>query len=480
MPKYYHAKKGEDLLTCGASVDASCGGKQTGGKCRIKLISGFLPIGRTEEQKLTAEERRAGVRLACCHRRCEEDCVFAVVDEAETFQISGSRDVCFSAHGEKGYALAADLGTTTVVMELIDLEKGKILKEYTFTNPQKSFGADVITRVSWIQRTGVRELQRVLLDKMKDIVQSIPHPIKRMTVCGNPVMTHIFMGVDPAPLAMAPFACPVKEYTEISLDGFPFPVQVLPPISAYVGSDIVMGIYDVRQIQKDLSLLLDLGTNGEMVLCKDGRLYCTSAACGPAFEGGNMSCGQGAAAGAIDEFFYNDGIWNYHTIQEKEATGICGSGYMSLLALAVKHGFIDAGGYMEKELIFHPRAKLSQRDVREFQLAKSAIAAALVCLCRFRETAFEEIRVLYLAGGFGAGVKLQNLFDLGILPVYLRDKVKVIGNSAVHGCVSYAINQDRDVLETIIGRSQSLLLANNRIFSEQFMANMMFVQNDGK
>lgn len=471
MAERYRVRKGEaaDFLA------ADCGGKGTCGKCRIRLTEGFLPVSETERARLTEEEIRAGIRLACCHRVWESDCCVERDSRDAGFQISGCDGMLLSPGSEDGYALAVDLGTTTVVMELVDLRRGQIVREYAFVNPQRQYGADVISRIAAAASLGAEHLRQALLDKMAEIVRTISCPVKRMTVCGNPAMTHIFMGVDPAPIAAAPYRCPVTEYREIRLPPFPFPVQILPPISAYVGSDIVAGLYELGLWKEGTSLLIDLGTNGEVALCKDGRIFCTSAACGPVFEGGNMSCGQGAAAGAVDVVRF-DGSWHWHTIGEKAVTGVCGSGYISWIARAVERGFITEGGYMEEDLALHPRARLTQKDVREFQLAKSAMASALICLCQEQEIGLEEIGALHLAGGFGMHVRSEDLFAVGMLPAVLQSRVKAVGNSAVRGCVRYALSQDQKALGEITGHSQSLLLAGNRNFSERFMENMMFLQ----
>ncbi len=475
----YQGKRGEAAAFPLAGMQTACGGTGRCGKCRIRLLEGTLPVSRAEAALLTKEELRAGLRLACCHERWENDCRFEVVAPEEGFRISGCATASFGPGQEEGYALAADIGTTTVVLELVDLRQGRIVKEYTFLNPQRAFGADVISRLAAAGRVGTAPLQEVLWKEMEAAIATIQEglagPIRRMTICGNPTMTHLFMGVDPAPLAAAPFCCPVTEYREISLPPFPFPVQVLAPVSAYIGSDVVMDLYELLQKESGDFLLLDLGTNGEMALRRGGRISCAGAACGPAFEGGNLSCGQGACEGAIDAFFYEKG-WRYHTIGEKEATGICGSGYLSLLAQAVEQSHIDPGGYMEKELIFHTNAKLTQKDVREFQLAKSAVAAALVCLCRSQGVEPREIDAVYLAGGFGTHVREEDLFTLGILPTGLRGKVKAVGNSAVSGCARYAVCQDKEYVSALIANCQSLQLAGNTSFAEEFIKHLEFTK----
>lgn len=479
----YKAKKGENLLLSlvhtNSSIDASCGGRGTCGKCKIKVVEGNLPPTEIELKKLSEEEIMQGIRLACLHTSLEEDISFVLLKDQDSFMIEGNEDSVYQGVDEDGYAIAVDVGTTTVVMDLIHLRSGKVTKEIRFLNPQKMYGADVISRVDSARTYGIKALQDILLKKMEEAIRAFScKEIKRMCVCGNAVMTHLFLGANPDSIATAPYTCEVKEFVEMastvffpSLDAFV--VQVLPPISAYVGSDIVMDIYDIDLLSKEDTLLIDLGTNGEIAFVKEGKLFVSSAACGPAFEGGNMDYGCGAIAGAVDFVSYNQ-KWNYTTILNKEVSGICGSGYMSWIAAALEHGFIDETGLMEEEIVLHNNAALTQKDIREFQLAKSAIASACEVLCAKAETSYKDVKKLILAGGFGTHVNKHDLAVLGIIPMTLLSCFESIGNSAIRGCCKYAILQEKAKMLSIIEKATTIPLAMDPMFSEQFMMNMMF------
>ena len=388
MPKY-KVEKNRNLIEFirenNIRIDTTCSGNHTCGKCKL-TIKDLVP-NDIEKRLLTSEEIDAGIRLACTHVCLDQDICFDVA-ENEDFDILGSEVRKFSVNiGKSGYAIAVDLGTTTVVIELVNLKMGLIEKECTFLNPQRIYGFDVISRIEETRVHGVKKLQEILVDELfenvKDLI--IDKDIKLMAVSGNPTMNHIFMNVCPLSIAQAPYTCKVTELTEIDSTllfntNKSFPVVVLPPISAYVGADIVMGIYSSEMYKQEFkSILIDLGTNGEIALFDGIKLYVSSAACGPAFEGGNMSEGKGAISGAINKFTY-DGKWNYTTINNHPAIGICGSGYMSLLAFAYKHSFIEDSGYMVNDIQITEDIWLMKKDVREFQMAKSAITAAILCL----------------------------------------------------------------------------------------------------
>lgn len=484
MNHIYIAEKGINLFLLlqnkNVKIDAVCGGRKTCGKCKIKILKGFLPINDIEKSKLSQEELAEGIRLACTHTDCEEECTFTLLSDIESFKISGSNEISFKTKNEKGFAVAIDIGTTTVVMELINLKLGVIEKEVRFINPQKIYGADVITRIEAARIHGVHHLQKCIIDKIEEVLLDFqPYSIKRMCVCGNATMTHLFMGEDVSSIAKAPYTCKINKYRELDSKLLfknitnRFVIQILPPISAYVGSDIVMDIYECKQHMSENSLLIDLGTNGEISLYKNKQFVVSSAACGPAFEGGNMSCGSGAIEGAINDLSYSNDIWKYNTINNKTASGICGSGYISLMEQCIKHGFIENTGYMKKDIKISEKIYLSQKDIREFQMAKSAITSACICVCKHGQTKFQDIEKLYIAGGFGEHIKMQSLAVLGIIPKALLSKIKVLGNSAIQGMTRYAIFQERKEIEDIINKSECLLLANNAHFSDEFMKNMI-------
>lgn len=470
----------EILLQEHPQLDMSCAGRGQCGKCRFQVTKGFLPVTAAERKLLFDEQLAQGIRLACEHRNCEAAIEGEPLYEQRDMQIVGVEELHLAGHHEEGCVLAVDIGTTTVVLVLLEIQTGNVVLEKSFLNPQRRYGGDVISRIQQAHERGPLLLQRLLLEELRIQLRDMyTMDIRRMCVCGNAVMTHLFLGIDPIPLAAAPYECVQKElvicsskqlFPEFALS---FEIQVLPPISAYVGSDIVMGIYAQDMgIKNQSALLLDLGTNGELALYHKEVLTVSSAACGPAFEGGNMSCGCGAVAGAVSRVHLRDGF-QFDTIQNYRPIGICGSGYLSLISTLLSASLLDVSGYMEKSVELSAGITLTQKDVREFQLAKSAIAAALERVCAAAQCPYEKIEKVYLAGGFGRHLEVEDLCMTGILPMTLKENVEISGNTALKGCCRYALEQNKNRMLEICRHGHCVLLAADPGFPDAFLAHMM-------
>lgn len=463
-------KKGEPL----PFEHGACAGKGVCGKCKIRVVAGRLPVVEAESRLLTKREQAGGIRLACCHGLSPEDLRIEVEEADASFQIVGNACRQYRSGGDTGFAVAVDIGTTTVALNVIHLQTGRVEKEALFLNPQRRFGADVLSRVDAARTVGLDALQKPLLACIERELRHVSN-IKRMTVCGNPVMTHLFMGVDPASIGQAPYRCAVKTYRELDagklfehLEGFV--VQVLPPISGYVGSDVLMDLYETRL---EDGLLVDLGTNGELALARNGQIWVSSAACGPAFEGGSLSCGSGACAGAVDQVWYEKG-WRFHTIGGGEAKSVCGSGYISWLAAAVQEGFIDESGRLETDLTLNGEIRLTQNDVRAFQMAKGALAAAIEVLCVRAGTRVADLKTIQIAGGFGRHLAGDDLLALGFFSQASERALEMTGNVALQGAVRFAIKQDLETVENIVKTAEPVLMATDPLFLEAFVNHMGF------
>ena len=234
-----------------------------------------------------------------------------------------------------------------------------------------------------------------------------------------------------------------------------------------------MGIYaqDMEKT-KQSSLLLDLGTNGELALYHEGMLSVSSAACGPAFEGGNMSCGCGAVTGAVSEVRWENGF-RLQTIHDGKPVGICGSGYLSLISCLLTASLLDVSGYLNQQVTLFDGLLLTQKDVRECQLAKAAIAAALERVCAGAQCSYEQIEAVYLAGGFGRHLHVEDLCITGILPTALKQAVRISGNTALKGCCRYALEQNRTRMELLCKNGHCILLASDTGFSDAFISHML-------
>ncbi|MGM9948121.1 ASKHA domain-containing protein [Floccifex sp.] len=470
--------KGENVFAILQSMNLPfpCNGRGKCGKCKFKVTKNELPYTEKETQILTENEKKEGIHLACCHTTCEQDIECEITRE-QNFQIEGIQAKCSTA--DCGFVAGVDIGTTTIVVAIYEGKTGNCVYESKKLNPQRSFGSDVISRIDACSQVGVSVLQQQVVRIIEDALLQSKLKIDRICVCGNATMTHIFMGLDVYSIGQAPYTCQQNEYIEMdSQTIFQYlpscPLQVLPPISSFVGSDILAGLMILQDFENQNSLFLDLGTNGEMVLYnqQNKTRTATSSACGPCFEGGQMSCGMGAISGAIQSIWY-DKEWKYTTIDKKEAIGICGSGYISFLSQCLKHNFIDETGYMENDIYITDDIYLSQKDVREFQLAKAAMSAAILTLLEKENMKVQELDCLYLAGGFSSHLDIENAIQIGLFPSDWKDKIVIVGNSAIHGVCEFALSQN---IQKCINYQQTKTIDLNQdvTFTNYFMEQMYF------
>lgn len=474
--------QGESLFVAlqqkGMKIQADCGGRHHCGKCKIKVEKSSLPYSKKEKELLREEEIAQQIHLACFHESCEQSVWVSIPEKEERFQIEGIHTLKLQPT-DCGYVAGVDIGTTTMVVAIYEGNTGNCVWESRFLNPQRSYGADVIARIDACRTYGVATLQRLVLEAIEAAMIKSSIVIERMCVCGNATMTHIFMGIDPWPIGQAPYTCPEMNLVEKdSKSLFPqlnsFVVQILPPLSAFVGSDIVMGMYALQFPKQKTSLLLDLGTNGEMVLYNHKQKHCiaSSSACGPAFEGGQMQCGMGAVAGAIQKVWFDE-KWHWDTIEQKTAIGICGSGYISWITELLKTGILEAEGYLNQEAKLNDFLYLTQKDIREFQLAKSAMCAAMQTLLQQEQLHWEEVECIYLAGGFSSHLAITDGIQLGLFPSSWEKRIEVVGNTAIRGICQFAIIQDKESI-LALQQCQCITLTQDTRFTDNFMNQMFF------
>ena len=506
-------------------LSAFCGGKEKCGKCKVRVVESglaasvpteenygsgqmdFLPVTEAERRLLTAAELADGIRLACCHKCCEADVVVEVADESAGFAILGSEQTQYeTAQREDGVGIAVDIGTTTLVMSVIDLRDGRCVRETKVMNPQRVYGADVINRIQACNEHGVKVLQQLVLQEIIPVVRQVVadgQTIRRMVVCGNSTMEHIFLGIEPRRISEYPYTCEFEAMQVVdsrelfwegpslsevssfsgahSLQEVPlfaeipsFPVIILPNIAAFVGGDIVAGIVSTGLDRQDKKLLIDLGTNGEMALSHGGVIYTTSTAAGPAFEGGNMVCGAASIPGAICRIQMDGEEVHYQVIGGKAPMGICGSGYIEGISEILNQGLMDETGYMEDEVEIEGDIRIVPADIRNFQLAKSAVRSGINILCRRAELSFGEIREICISGGFGKASNLAALTNLKIIPREFVAKTRLLGNTALDGAIRILLDHDMDRLQDIKARSVHVDLASDERFNDEYMENMWF------
>ncbi len=413
------------------------------------------------------------------------------------------------------YGIALDLGTTTIVFSIIDLIHCKTLYLHAGSNPQRQFGDDLISRLTYAGggadhlqklRAGVIDYLNHTVHKGCEEAKISPHDLFMLTVSGNTVMNHIFLGVDPRRIGHAPYT-PVfthaRSFTaeQLDLKIHPHaPVFISPNIGGFVGGDIIsdMLVAGFGHRSKGIRLLIDIGTNCEVVLEKEGVLWAASSPAGPALEGACISNGMRAAPGAILDAHINEGELELQTINHQSPKGICGSGLFHLADLFYRIRFIDANGRINKperiaDPIFRHLAesriavrndnpqsitvfngiRLTQTDIREFQLAKAAIASAWEFLCEIAGCQPTDIENVYIAGAFGNYIRPQAAINLGLIPALELNRVHFIGNASLEGARMMLLNRKyQQAADRMAKRTNFIELAGRHEFQEKFVQNM--------
>jgi uncharacterized 2Fe-2S/4Fe-4S cluster protein (DUF4445 family) len=465
------------LVGNGYEIYAPCGGKGKCGKCRVEI-------------------KGLGDVLACrYYPDADIDVSLPGKEEAEILvhQTEYLKDVPFEISNQEyltssPYGAAIDIGTTTVAIYFLNLFNGTIEEISSFLNPQRSYGADVISRINYCQehRNGLREMQKSIVDGINDKLDDFrkdhhldPSNLEKIIISGNTTMLHILLGEDPVPIALAPFtpAFTGKQVRKgISTGLFvnhEAEIITLPCISAFVGADIVAGLA-VLNVPRGSYLFLDIGTNGEIALIIDGEILTCATAAGPAFEGANITCGMGAVTGAVSEFYSPR---KFRVIGNCEPAGICGSGIVDIVAYMLDNGIIDETGLLKETFVIHNINKIlvNQQDIREIQLAKSAIYSGIRILLGMAGMSFSDIDALYLAGGFGNYINIRSAVRIGLLPYEMRDRIYPVGNSAGIGTLQYLKSAEFEkITEKTVKSTRYVELSNVEEFTTEFALNMNF------
>jgi uncharacterized 2Fe-2S/4Fe-4S cluster protein (DUF4445 family) len=465
----------------GIQTESPCGGKGICGKCRIRVSGDLNAPNADEKNLLTPEELARGWRLACMCRVDGEAVVEPNRGENARILTEGSAEI---VEGAVGVQAAVDLGTTTIAAYL--LRDGKAIDCEAAMNPQRAVGADVISRVDYVVNhdDGLHFLAGLARRKVDELILRMtarhnvaPEEVDRVTLVGNPIMTHIFSLIDPRAIAVAPYTPAYREafFTRGMLKSAPASEQLVGGcVAGYVGSDTIAAAMAAGMDHSDeVSLLLDIGTNGEIALGGRGRMLCCAAAAGPAFEGAQIKHGSGAVDGAIDRVWVEDGQLRCHVIGEGAARSICGSGLVDAVAALLELELIDETGRMDgAEVQIAEGVGLTQRDVREVQLAKGAIAAGIDILIKEMGILEKDIAHLYLAGGFGNYIDKKSACAIGLLPPELLDRVTPIGNAAGAGARLMLAGPER--AEALRRHMEYLELSGRKDFQELFGEKMLF------
>jgi len=515
-----------------APLEAPCDGAGICGKCLVRLAPEALTA--LEAGVEVGAGNGQGALVLACDARVRADIAATIPDRGDRnlgivdhglatarllaphIAVVRAPDACMVWAGQELIAslpsavanlgIAVDIGTTTLVVALVDLESGDELAVASALNPQTAYGHDVLSRIHFAaEPDGLSTMQGALVDSLNALIGQVcqragveARHIHEAVLGGNTCMLHIAAAVNPAPLGRSPYRPSLTGGShlrgeELGLGIAAHGLVYLPPVvSGFVGADITAGILatDLHRSRQTV-LLLDIGTNGEMVLSHAGELWATSTAAGPAFEGVNIECGMRAAPGAVDAVIANDGGWALHTIGNVPAIGICGSGLIDLVSCLVKNGAIGRNGRFETKaappvgkwdesegrclLRLSDGVVLTQKDVRQVQLAKAAIRAGLDALLAEAKVRTEDVERVLVAGSFGYHLRPDSLAGSGLLPASLAAKVEAVGNTCKAGAVTLLTNDDtRRELKAVTSRVRSIELANDAAFGRRFVEQMAF------
>jgi len=449
--------------------------------------------------------------------RQEDFAVTAVLSDEELIEVEAGDTA------DKNYGIAFDIGTTTIVGYLMNLDTGEELSVASLINPQVTYGDDVISRISHASQgpAGLAQLQTAVVSALNDIILEAchkanisPHNIYELTAVGNTCMTHLLLGINPASLATLPYV-PVntgERLVRAAALGIKINPRgqalVLPNIAGFVGADTVgVIIASALEESRELRVAIDIGTNGEVVAVKEGRMVACSTAAGPAFEGARISQGMRAAAGAIDRVDLlpppegktpsPENLLSIHTIGEAPPRGLCGSGLVDAIAALRIAGVINTPGRLLDADSLPPEAAswksrlegtggevrfvlsppdagsggvfLTSKDVRELQLAKAAICAGILTLLATLGVKLEEVEELLLAGAFGNYIRRENALAIGLIPALPLEKVKPIGNAAGLGAkLALASRSRRRLAKTVAQQVEYVELSERPEFYKYF------------
>jgi uncharacterized 2Fe-2S/4Fe-4S cluster protein (DUF4445 family) len=474
----------------GAGVEFPCGGRGRCKGCKVKVIGGSLPFTEEDQARLSPSELAGGWRLAC---RAHAETNLRI-DLAQWEAPILTDDSSFAFNPRKGFGVAIDLGTTTIVAQLLDLQTGHVRSVRTALNAQARHGSDIMSRVEFaLLNQGQPILQKLIRDQIGTLIGELVASVRAaelnlesVVLVGNTVMHHLFSGISVEPMSRYPFdpsapGLQLSTATDLGwgIAGNP-KVYFLPCLGGFVGSDILAGVVATRLHEREsLGLLIDLGTNGEIILGNRERLLCAGTAAGPAFEGARIAMGMRAATGAISEVHVRNGQLHCHVLGDSPPRGICGSGLVDAAAVSLDLGWILPSGRLAKgeKLNLAPTISLVQRDIRELQLAKGAIAAGVRILLEQWGVSDADVAQVFLAGAFGNYINQANARRIGLLE-FPPEKIVSAGNTALLGAklALFSLPHEDISYPTILQRTQHVSLNEAPGFEDIYTEKMAFPQ----
>jgi uncharacterized 2Fe-2S/4Fe-4S cluster protein (DUF4445 family) len=541
---------GETILQAsekaGVMIEAPCGSCGTCLKCKVRIDPEHLQsVSEKRGHRLSGKEKAEGFVLACqtvVHGditvhvpEAADDRSLKILSDGESFRygispaftkkydpasdVTGLFYEGTSVGLEPGdtertlYGIVVDIGTTTLVVSLIDMTDGSEKGSVSSLNPQAKIGQDVLSRIRHAsEEKGLSELHGMFIDELNRSIDALAaaHGVNRSGIyeiifSGNTCMLHLAVRENPASLGKYPFIPVEKGHSrrhasDLGIHASPYAVVYLPPnISAYVGADITSGILATALGDKKGSVLfIDIGTNGEMALAVNGGISATSTAAGPAFEGMNIEFGMRAANGAVESFdIADDGQRvSVGVIGETAPTGICGSGLLDIAGELVAHGIVNKQGKFVKpdQTAFPPEIAgrfierdgktcfridgdivITQKDIRQIQLAKGAIRAGIEFLMKNGCIESSGVTEVLIAGSFGYHLKTKSLFNIGLLPKEFDGRVRMVGNTSKTGGLAFLLNSSfRGKMADLVGKIDVIELSNCKDFDRVFIETLSF------
>ena len=480
-------------MACGVYINASCRGLGKCGRCKVTVTKGIV---RTKEA-IDAN----GLYVAC--RTYPLSDLKILVPDARVLPEHQSVDRVEEVKNKpllgKDASIVVDIGTTSVAAYLVDTLSNKPVGLASAINRQILYGEDVVSRIEYAKKNGTAKLKTEIVETINDLIADLSRyrdsfTIRGLYAAGNTTMTYLFLDKDPEAirknLDLDEFRASYRADTRslgLTIDGR---VQTMPGISGYIGGDIVADILTSGMNKgTEVSMLIDIGTNGEIVIGNKDWLAACSTSAGPAFEGGSVGCGIRAGIGAIERVEIKDGIVHYSTVGNEKPIGICGSGLIDLVAALFLEGIIDhEGRFMDKPKEYvvvpkedsgsHKGIKITETDIENIILSKAALYAGAVTLTKIG-IPFHELDKIYIAGDFGYHIDYENAVTIGLLPDLPKEKYHFIGNGSLKGALMALTSEEkRKDAETIAAKATYVDLSNNRLFSIEYMDALFLPHKD--
>ncbi len=515
-------------VQAGLLLDSPCGGGGTCAKCRVRIRSGHASTAGSSH-RLSDQDLADGWRLACGTEITEPLVVevpqTSLVPRIHNILVDGDSSLLEHDPHAKGHlGVAIDLGTTSVAATLYDLHTGLERATNAVMNRQIRVGDDVISRIAFARSApaNLAGLQALAVASINEVIGALcatcgenAETIHKLTVAGNTAMQQILLGIDPSPLGEHPFTpafTDAQTVAAITLGVLTHPeatLTVFPQIGGFVGGDTVAGLLASHFEERVLpSMLVDIGTNGEIALQQEGRILAASTAAGPAFEGARIRQGMRATTGAIDHVWLKDGDIHCHIIGDAHACGLCGSALVDAVAELLRVGLVAPDGLLAMPAIRPatltdtfaarlmtsakgnsfalayddagvPSVVLTQQDIRELQLASSAIRSGIETLLNRAGLAAHMLDAILLAGGFGNYLRRENALRIGLLPPIHDQSIRFIGNASLTGAkLALLAQSELSRAQSLRSRTTHVDLATEPGFADLFMDHMLFPMSE--